>query len=139
MFKQKVHIKGFTFFQYQKAFQKLKATEVTSVYGDCFDIREDTIENIGNNVSLVYENMDFGEIGASQIEICWRSNIAQNSIQLVFSDGQREIRQMIEVASCEDYVSSVFSLGESITGQNTVSLIFLPGCNIDIGWFQFFS
>ena len=138
VFRQKVHIKGFTFLQYQKAFQKLKATEVTSVYGDCFDIREDTIENIGNNVSLVYENMDFGKLGASQIEICWRSQIVQNSIQLVFTDdGQREIKQMIEVASHEEYASAVFSLEESITGQNTLSLIFLPGCNIDIGWLRF--
>ncbi|MDR6553900.1 beta-galactosidase [Paenibacillus qinlingensis] len=139
VFRQKVHIKGFTFSQYQKAFQQLKATEATTVYGDCFTVREDTIEQIGNNVSLVYENMDFGELGASQIEICWRSHIAQNSIQLVFTDDQREIRQMIEVASRENYTSAVFNLDETITGTNKVSLIFLPGCNIDIGWLQFFK
>ncbi|WP_239696664.1 carbohydrate-binding protein [Paenibacillus oryzisoli] len=138
VFSQKVHIKGFTFSRYQKAFQKLKATEVSTVYGDCFTIREDTIEQIGNNVSLVYDNMDFGELGARQIEICWRSRIEQNSIQLVFTDnGQREIRQMIEVASCADYTSAVFKLDETITGKNTVSLIFLPGCNIDMGWVRF--
>ncbi len=137
VFRQKVHIQGFTFSRYQKAFQKLKATEVTTVYGDCFTIREDTIEQIGNNVSLVYENMDFGELGARQIEICWRSHIAQNSIQLLFTDGQREIRQMIEVANYEEYTSAVFNLNESITGKNTVSLIFLPGCNIDMGWVRF--
>ncbi|MNY76747.1 hypothetical protein D3C86_2164280 [compost metagenome] len=52
-------------------------------------------------------------------------------------DSQREIRQMIEVTSRDEFSSAVFSLDESITGNHTVSLIFLPGCNIDIGWVRF--
>lgn len=138
VFKQKVHIKGFTFTRLEKAFQKLYATENSMIYGDSFTLAERAVEGIGNNVSLVYENMDFGAGGTERIELCWRSQQDRNSVQFVFADENGgEIRKMLEIPRSGEYRSEVFSLGERILGKRTVSLIFLPGCNIDVSWFRF--
>lgn len=137
VFRQKVHIKGFFFKKYQKAFQKLSAAECDSIYGDSFKVMGDTVENIGNNVSLIFKNMDFGSSGAGRVAICWRSALEKNSIQFVFQDGEEEIRQNVEVTGAGIYTSSIFALDERISGNKTVSLIFLPGSSLDLAWIQF--
>ncbi len=137
VFRQKVHIKGFCFKKYQKAFQRLSAAECDHIYGDSYTIKADAVENIGNNVSLVFENMDFGSQGAGRVALCWRSGLVRNPIQFVFADGKEEIKQMVEVHRGVDYKSSIFVMNERIIGKKTVSLVFLPGCNLDLAWFQF--
>ena len=137
VFRHKVHIKGFTFRKYNKAFQRLSASEYDTIYGDTFTVNGNAIENIGNNVSIIYENMDFGDTGTSSVSLSWRSEIPVNSIQLVFAEGEKNIQKMIFAEGSEDYTSTVIPLGETITGKKTVSLIFLPGSNIDIAWIQF--
>ena len=137
VFRQKVHVKGFIFKKYEKAFQKLSASEYDIIYGDTFNINGNTIENIGNNVSIIYENMDFGDTGTSSVSLSWRADIPVNSVQLVFSEGDDKILKTLLVEGSENYTSAVFPLGETITGKKTVSLIFLPGSNIDIAWIQF--
>lgn len=137
VFRQKVHIKGFWFTKYQKAYQRLAATESDIIYGDSFIIRDEAVESIGNNVSLIYKNMDFGTNGTDKVALSWRSKISKNSIQFVFADDKDEIRQMIEVTNTDGYSNAVFQLNERMMGNKTVSLIFLPGCDIDIQWIQF--
>jgi beta-galactosidase len=137
VFKQKVHIKGFSFKKYHKAFQRLSATEYNTIYGDTFKVMTNTIESIGNNVSIIFKNMDFGTTGTDSVALSWRSKIPSNSIQLVFTDEKEKIQKMVVVNSSDDYTSAVFPLGERILGKKTVSLIFLPGSNIDIAWLQF--
>ena len=137
VFRQKVHIKGFVFTKYQKAFQRLSATECDSIYGDSFKVKADTIENIGNNVSLVFENMDFGSQGAGGVALRWRSNLVRNPIQFVFACGAEEIKQMVEVDRADTYISRIFTLSERIRGKKRVSLVFLPGCSLDLAWLQF--
>jgi len=137
VFRLKVHIKGFRFKEYQKAYQKLSATEYDTIYGDSFTVKTNAIENICNNVSIIFDNMDFGSTGARSIELSWRSRLPKNSIQIVFSDEKGKMQEMIDVDGADNYTSAVFSLKHRITGKKTVSLIFLPGCNLDLAWFQF--
>ena len=140
VFKQKVHIKGFQFTRLLKAFQKLYATENNVIYGDSFTVKSDAIEGIGNNVSLVFNDMDFGETGTCKVDLCWRSGQEKNSVQFVFADEHENgIRKMVEVPRSDLYGHTIFSLGECIRGKKTVSLLFLPGCNIDLAWFQFLT
>lgn len=138
VFREKVHIKGFSFKKYIKAYQKLSAADCDAIYGDSFKINYPTIENIGNNVSIIYENMDFGDIGASSVALCWRSSIPSNSIQILFTDEKENIQISVFAGGSEDYTSRVFPLGEKVSGKKTVSLLFLPGSNIDIAWLQFY-
>ena len=131
VFRLKVHIKGFKFKKYQKAFQKLSATEYNCIYGDSFTVNGTMIENIGNNVSIIFNNMDFGSKGAGSVAISWRSRLAKNSIQFVFFDEKGKIQKMVDVTRSDDYTSGVFPLGKGFW-QKTVSLIFLPGCNLTL-------
>lgn len=139
VFRQKVHIKGFQFTKYDKSFQRLYAAESDIIYGDTYRIMDKTVESIGNNVSLIFENMNFGSIGARDIALSWRSRINRNSIQLVFTDadGSNEYKQMLELSGSDSFISKVIPLSDTITGNKTVSLIFLPGCSLDLEWIQF--
>ncbi len=137
LFRQKVHIKGFWFKKYPKAFRRLPAAYNDGLYGDSFQVRDGSVENIGNNVTIVYNKMDFGELGASRVALNWRSNLNRNAIQFVFTGRDGEIRTMVEVQQADDYTSNVFPLEGRIKGSCTVSLIFLPGCNLDLAWLQF--
>lgn len=137
VFHQKVHVKGFRFTKYEKAFQRLPAAGSDMIYGDAYSVNGDAVENIGNNVSLIYENMDFGNIGAGRVVISWRSKLKKNSVQFVFADDKEEIRQMIEVSGSDDYTVAEFPLKVRITGKKKVSLIFLPGCDLDLEWIRF--
>lgn len=69
----KVHIKGFSFTYYEKAYGKLYGPECSRVYGDSFQVESQAITGIGNNVTVIYENMDFGEKGAGQVILWGRS------------------------------------------------------------------
>ena len=137
VFRNKVHIKGFIFRTYNKAYQRLAASEYDTIYGDTFTVNGNAIESIGNNVSIIYENMDFGDTGTSSVSLCWRSGTPVNSIHFVFTEGDEKIQRMVFAGGSQDYTSTVFPLGETITGKKTISLIFLPGSNIDIAWIQF--
>ncbi len=137
VFRQKVHIKGFQFKKVEKAFQRLNATECDAAYGDSFAANGTAIEHIGNNVTLVYEGMNFGAEGTDRVALCWRSNQPKNSIQILFADDQGESREMVEVAANPEYTYAIFPLSMPMTGKKTVSLLFLPGCSLDLAWIEF--
>ena len=137
VFRQKVHVKGFTFTGYQKAFQKLIAPEADSISGDTYEVKAETVESIGNNVSIVFGNMDFGEKGTARVGLGWKSKLPKNSIQIIFTEGSDIIRKMIVVDGSDSWTDGIFPLGETITGKKTVTLSFLPGCNIDLSWIRF--
>lgn len=139
VFRQKVHIKGFQFTEYKKAFQRLSASEIDNIYGDSYLVKADAIENIGNNVSLVFQSMDFGSAGTQHVALSWRSGSARNSIQFIFAGEGIENRIMIEITNADVYTSAVFPLGERIVGEKTVTLIFLPGSDLDLAWLQFLA
>jgi beta-galactosidase len=133
----KVHIKGFYFERKNKALEKNMAIECNHIYGDTFEIKEKTVEGIGNNVSLEFENMDFGGKGAAKLVIYGRSPIDKNTINIQFSNEDGQSKQIIEFAKSKDaYEKKSFEL-ERITGKQKVTFIFLPGCKFDFEWFRF--
>jgi len=137
VFYEKVHIGGFKFTKQNKAFEKLYAAENDFIYGDSYDIKSRAIEGIGNNVTIGFTDMDFGDNGAKSIEINLRCK-RKNSFQIInVSSDNTTISTMIEVEPVKDYTALCFDLKEVTKGKNTVSLVFLPGCNIDIEWIKF--
>lgn len=132
----KMHIKGFVFVKKEKAFARLSAKENTAVYGDNFTVAEDAVTGIGNNVTLVFEEMDFGERGASRITICGRSRLPKNTIHVRFHGENGDINEIAEFTGSEEYMEQSFAL-KRITGKNTVNFVFLPGCEFDFRWFRF--
>jgi len=134
--RRKVHIKGFIFKKLQKAYQQLGAKENNRIYGDTFTVTADAIEEIGNNVTLEYDNMDFGTQGFSKLVICGRSPIEKNTIHIRFEGAGGEVKQLAEFTYSQDYAEREFAL-DSVTGLQKVSLVFLPGCRFDLKWFRF--
>lgn len=133
----KMSLKGFSFTYYEKAFGQLFASECTRITGDSFDIGKQEITGIGNNVTIEFENMDFGEDGCMSVVLCGRSHIETNTIHLHFIDenGEEEV-QILEVPYSEDYEEHIFPL-EKVTGKKKVNFIFLPGSKFDMKYFQF--
>lgn len=137
--RRKIHLKGFRFAKPNKAFARLGALDNTRIYGDSFTLAEDAVEQIGNNVSLVYEDMDFGTAGSAKLIICGRSPLDKNTIHVLFSGSEGESRQIVEFArhaAVGEYAEQSFEL-EPVAGPQTVTFVFLPGSQFDLRWFRF--
>lgn len=133
---RKIHLKGFHFTKLEKAFAQLNALDHNHLYGDTFTITEDAIENIGNNVSIVFEDMDFGTNGATKLTLCGHSPIDINTIHIMFSGENGDSKQLVEFHHSNGYEEKEYEL-EPITGKQTVSFVFLPGSQFDLKWFRF--
>lgn len=146
-FECKVHVKGFVFGMADKARSTLLAIEADAIYGDEFTRSDHSIEHIGNNVSIEFKNMDFGEEGINRITICGRTPNPSNPVHVRFFRGQEQIKEVCEFKgdstaddSCSDasdgYSKQTFELPR-VTGEWDVSFIFLPGSNFDFESFRF--
>ena len=134
--KDSYQLKGIIFEKQEKAFAKLAMTDRNFLYGDSFTVNGDTIEKIGNNVTIGYENMNFGAEGAKKITICSRSPLAKSPVQIRFKTEAGDSVQVVQVPGNADYTEQTFEI-EALVGNGTVEYIFLPGSNFDFAWFKF--
>ena len=132
----KIHLKGFWFTKQEKAFATLSVKENTSIYGDTFTVEEEAITGIGNNVTIVFEDMDFGEAGTTKLTICGKSCLPMNTVHVRFNTEYGDMNEVAEFAGAERYTERSFSLPK-VTGKTTVNFVFLPGCEFDFKWFRF--
>ena len=134
---QRYFIKGFVFTKLQKAFEKIGVLEYNNLYGDTYMETADAVEGIGNNVSMEYENMDFGEEGVKAVTVCGRTPLSSNTIHIrFFKEDGSSVNQIVEFPHSEEYTEVTFPL-EKVTGMTKVGFIFLPGCQFDFKWFRF--
>lgn len=133
---QKIHIKGFSFKKYEKAWQTLKASEADAVYGDSFVRTEEAVEKIGNNVSFVFRDMDFGTEGTGELMIRGRAGESGNTIHVRFFNDTDEIKQIVEFPASSEYTTQSFSIG-TVKGKWDVTFVFLPGSCFDFEFFRF--
>ncbi len=133
--KASMELGGFNFTRINKAFARLYVVENRQIYGDSFTVTKEAIEGIGNNVSLEYADMDFGEQGVSRITICGRTPLANNTIHVRFV-GEESVNQIVEFPHEEEYREHSFDL-QPVKGVQKVVFVFLPGCDFDFKWFRF--
>ncbi|WP_208586503.1 glycoside hydrolase family 2 TIM barrel-domain containing protein [Gracilibacillus suaedae] len=133
---KKMHIKGFSFKKHNRAFSKNYVVNADKIYGDTFKKLSDRVEEIGNNVSFEFDNIDFGDKGATKLVINGHSPIDNNSIHVRFFDGKGEKAEILEFDHSNNYKDISFDL-EEIKGVQKVSFIFLPGSRFNFSWFQF--
>lgn len=136
LLRQKIHLKGFSFRPAKKGLMQLWAGEANRIYGDHFERKERVVHEIGNNVSLEFYQMDFGEEGVDKLTICGNSMIECNSIHIRFKKDGEELKQLVEFLKTEKEQERSFSL-ERVTGIWDVTFLFLPGSRFDFNWFQF--
>ena len=132
----KLHIGGLTFHKLEKAWTTLAASDIDRIYGDAFCRTDDAIIGIGNNVTIEYTDMDFGNETSAVIEITGRSPIAKNTIHVRTSNGKEESLNIAEFTYSEDYTTKCFPVNV-LSGSQTVTLLFLPGSNFDLKSIRF--
>ncbi len=137
VFKRKAHIKGFSFTEPDVTGKKIYTKDCGNIYGDTFKISDYAVENIGNNVSFVYNNFNFGENGAERIVICGRTPLKNNTIHIRFKKGENIVNKIIEFENAEEYTEREYSLSDISGRYDEVLFIFLPGSNFDFKWFEF--
>ncbi|HHX62871.1 MAG TPA: DUF4982 domain-containing protein [Epulopiscium sp.] len=142
---KKIHIKGFSFQKLAKAYEKLYVSHCDEIYGDSFTPQEWGIGDIGNNVTIIFKEMDFNITNpkslmefnrASQITICGRAINESSSIRIQVKTNKESFNKILEFKHSEDFQSKVFDI-DSIEGRGDVEFIFLPGSNFDFKWFKF--
>ncbi len=136
VFTIKVMVGGIVFTKFEKAYEELKGSERTRVFGDSFKEEGTAIRDIGNNVSIEYTDMDFGSEGAGKIAITGRTNKSVNTIHIVFADGNGQTREIIEFGGSNEIQTLTFDI-EKVCGKKDVSFIFLPGSQFDFESFRF--
>lgn len=133
---RKLHIGGLTFHKLEKAWTTLAASDIDRIYGDAFCRTDDAITGIGNNVTIEYTDMDFGDETSAVIEITGRSPIAKNTIHVRTSNGTEEALNIAEFTYSEDYTTKCFPVNV-LSDSQTVTLLFLPGSNFDLKSIRF--
>lgn len=135
--KSKIHVKEFSFTKYNKGSSKLFAAECNQIYGDNFDLDTEIVHHIGNNVTLVFDNMDFTTIGVNRISICGRTRNPMDTIHIHFTTEQGETyHRIVEYNQEREYEEKIFTM-ETLYGRGRVEFIFLPGSDFDFHYFQF--
>lgn len=133
----KIHIKGFIFEEDNKASSFWYANKASKIYGDSFNITDESVNEIGNNVFLSFEKIDFEKSGYKKIAISGRSNLDKNTIHIRFAtENNNEEKRMVEFIKCSEFEEQIFDL-EPFYGIGDLSFVFLPGSNFDFKYFRF--
>ena len=100
--KNKCHIKDFASEPYERAFETLEATEADTMYGDDFEVAKASVNHIGNNVSFIWNALNFGA-GAKIVRLKGRGHKATNPVHLNFeaADGTNR-RELLEVEGSDE-------------------------------------
>ena len=131
----KVHIGGFSFKKIDKAYALLNGGECDAVYGDRFEKKADRIDQIGNNVTVEYTDMDFCKEPATKLRIEGHTDIPLNTIHVIFDKDGGEIRDILEFRK-EKGDTQEFDVSE-YKGRGTIRFVFLPGSSFDLVSVQF--
>lgn len=134
LLKSKVHIKGFIFEKYNKALFSLGAKEVSNIYGDSYNIVDDKIMNIGNNVTVEYSELDFRNNKRSKIVIEGDTKLLENAIILEIKDKNKQEKCMLSFKRGNSKQTFDIPVLEDISD---IKLIFLPGSKFDLYKIEF--
>ncbi|MBQ2956471.1 MAG: DUF4982 domain-containing protein, partial [Clostridia bacterium] len=133
---RKIHLKGFSFARQSRAFLPLTAADADAVYGDSFVRSGTSLINIGNNVTLVYERMEFPGAGPAVLELEGNTPLARHPIAVrIESESGGEISEAVDFSGAAGPVQR-FVLSQP-GGKCTVRFVFLPGSKFDFHAFRF--
>ena len=133
---KKVHLKGFRFEKQSRARIRLFAGEADEVYGDSWRREGKCICGIGNNVSLVFREMDFGESRTGKLLLRGRTELDVNTVTVRIRNENDE--ETVNVADFRGNAGEEQPFDVQIPGGNcTVTFVFLPGSRFDFESFRF--
>jgi len=133
--RDKVHLRGFRFERQSRAWGRHPAGEADEIYGDSF-VREDAaVRKIGNNVSLVWKEMDFGEAGKARLTLEGATPLEVNAVTVRMTGEDGETLTEIANFRGPGGESQTFELPLT-RGVSTLSFVFLPGSSFDFSAFR---
>ena len=133
---EKIHMKGFIFEKQQNAFIRHSAGSADSIYGDSFSRAGEAVNEIGNNVTLIWNDMDFGGEGAVLLEIEGRTKLTVNTISIRIRNQQG--KEIVSIAEFDGKRDGIQQFRVNVPDGNcTVSFVFLPGSSFDFDSFRF--
>lgn len=131
-FSEELRFEGFRFSAPRRTGVDILALENDGVYGDSYTVGSEMIEKIGNNVSILFNDINLGE-GINTIEIIGRTRNDRDTLHLKFEGVETQI---IEFERSDEIVTRCFDI-EPISGKKNLQLVFLPGCDFDLKAIRF--
>ena len=136
--KDKIHLKGFKFEKQENAYIEHPAGSADAIYGDSFRREGTTVADIGNNVTLIWQDMDFGNARETALEICGRTKLPVNTINVRIRNLQGE--ETVTAAEFKGKGDKVQRFDIKVPeGRCSVSFVFLPGSSFDFNAFRFYK
>lgn len=132
----KIHMKGFSFARQSRAWLHLAAGDADEVYGDDFTRDGGAIRGIGNNVSIVYRDMDFGDARRARLMLAGATPLDVNPVQVRVSGasgGETLAECPFAGAGGREQAFDLALPG----GVCNVTLVFLPGSRFDFEALRF--
>ncbi|MBP3657071.1 MAG: DUF4982 domain-containing protein [Clostridia bacterium] len=133
---RKFHFKGFSFTRQSRAFMALTASQADAVYGDSFCRSGEAITGIGNNVSLVFERMDFGDVRRAALTLRGATPLHHTPVTVRIQNENGDETTEIAEFTHDGGESQRFALSVP-GGCCTVTFVFLPGSQFDFEGFRF--
>lgn len=127
---------GFSFVPIERAYDTNWVGEADSVYGDDYRIDGRRVADIGNNVIINYERLDFGEGGSEALIISGETGNQMNQIQLRYTPAGGAQKTVLLEFQQDGGREQRFDIPK-LSGVNDVSFVFMPGSRFDFDWFRF--
>lgn len=127
---------GFSFVPIERAYDTNWVGEADSVYGDDYRIDGRRVADIGNNVIINYEGLDFGEDGSEALIISGETGNPMNQIQLRYTPAGGAQKTVLLEFQQDSGKEQRFDIPK-LSGVNDVSFVFMPGSRFDFDWFRF--
>lgn len=127
---------GFSFVPIERAYDTNWVGEADSVYGDAYRIDGRRVADIGNNVIINYEGLDFGEGGSEALIISGETGNPMNQIQLRYTPAGGAQKTVLLEFQQDGGREQRFDIPK-LSGVNDVSFVFMPGSRFDFDWFRF--
>ena len=127
---------GFSFVPIERAYDTNWVGEADSVYGDDYRIDGRRVADIGNNVIINYEGLDFGEGGSEALIISGETGNPMNQIQLRYTPAGGAQKTVLLEFQQDGGREQRFDI-QRLSGVNDVSFVFMPGSRFDFDWFRF--
>ena len=134
--RDKIHMKGFSFEKQEKAFLPHTAGGAENIYGDSFVLNGSAVREIGNNVSLIWEDMDFGGENEVILEVTGKTPLPVNTIAIRIKSRTGDENTFVMEFAGRDRRTQSMKLSVP-TGICTVTFVFLPGSHFDFERFRF--
>lgn len=127
---------GFSFVPIERAYDTNWVGEADSVYGDDYRIDGRRVADIGNNVIINYERLDFGGGGSEALIISGETGNPMNQIQLRYTPAGGAQKTVLLEFQQDGGREQRFDIPK-LSGVNDVGFVFMPGSRFDFDWFRF--